>query len=322
MNRGTKAKVKTKERHVTVIIVPYAGGNLKTLKIYYPQLIIPAILCIILCGALMAGIFTRSLMRENAELRANNIQLHEVSRIQLQAIKEDDQQIEDITRDYLYMVEKVQEVAELYKDIVQKYKEITEIYLGMAEEQTLTSRGDDRTDKNFVSELVSLQNKITEANSILMLESSDDALSDARLLLEHFAEALPDLVPVQGSRVSDWFGYRDDPFLKNQRFHSGLDIAAPYGNDIWAAGRGKVVFAGRRGGYGNLVIIDHGYGIKTYYGHASKLLVKEGQDVEKGEVIAKVGSTGRSTGPHLHFEVRINDIPVDPLNYISLDQLP
>jgi len=165
--------------------------------------------------------------------------------------------------------------------------------------------------------MVNLQNKIMEINSILMLESSSGVLSDARLLVEHFAEALPDFTPLQG-RISDRFGYREDPFRKNKQFHSGIDIAAPYGSDIRAAGTGRVVFAGRKGGYGNLVIIDHGYGIKTYYAHASKLLVKEGQRVGKGEVIAKVGSTGRSTGPHLHFEIRINDVPIDPLKYIDL----
>ena len=80
-----------------------------------------------------------------------------------------------------------------------------------------------------------------------------------------------------------------------------------------------MVFAGRKGGYGNLVILDHGYGIQTYYAHASRLLVEVDQEVEKGEVIAKVGSTGRSTGPHLHFEVRINDVPIDPLKYITVE---
>lgn len=318
MNRCTKAKVKTKERHITIILVPSGGGNLKKFKINYPQVVIPAMLCAILCGALMAGIFFRNLMRENAELRANNMQLHEVNLAQLQVVKENDQRMEDIIDNNLFMKERIQQLTDLYNEIAQKYKEITERYIAMAETQTLASRADGRNDKSLVSDLVSLQNKIMEANSILMIQSSDDALSDARLMLDNFAEALPDFVPLQG-RISDRFGYREDPFLKKQKFHSGLDIAAPYGSDIRAAGAGKVIFAGRRGGYGNLVIIDHGYGIKTYYGHASKLLVEGGKNVQKGEVIAKVGSTGRSTGPHLHFEIRINDVPIDPLNYISLD---
>lgn len=191
----------------------------------------------------------------------------------------------------------------------------------MAETQTLASRSDTRNDKSFISDIITLQNKIMEIKSVLMLGPSDEAISDARLLLDHFAKALPDFIPLQG-RISDGFGYREDPFTKEQQFHSGIDIAAPYGGDVRAAGAGKVVFVGRKGGYGKLVVIDHGYGITTYYGHASKLLVKEGQQVGKGEVIAKVGSTGRSTGPHLHFEIRINDVPINPLKYITLEQSP
>ena len=137
-------------------------------------------------------------------------------------------------------------------------------------------------------------------------------------MLDGFAEALPDFTPVQG-RITDRFGERIDPFTRKQQQHKGLDIAAPYGSDIMAAGKGKVVFAGRKGAYGNLIIIEHGYGIITYYAHASKLLVEAGQEVNKGEVIARIGSTGRSTAPHLHFEVRINNEPVDPLKYITVE---
>jgi len=96
-----------------------------------------------------------------------------------------------------------------------------------------------------------------------------------------------------------------------------LDIAASSGTDIKAAADGKVIFSGQKSGYGNVVILEHDHQIKTVYAHASKLLVKEGQQVKKGEAIAKVGSTGRSTGPHLHFEVLISGTPVDPLNFLE-----
>jgi murein DD-endopeptidase MepM/ murein hydrolase activator NlpD len=99
------------------------------------------------------------------------------------------------------------------------------------------------------------------------------------------------------------------------RMHQGIDIAAPTGQNIYAAKGGKVVFSGWRGNYGKLVIIDHGDGLSTYYGHNSRNLVSKGDRVDKGEVIAKVGSTGRSTGPHVHFEVRINGQPVNPLKW-------
>ncbi|SHH52285.1 peptidoglycan DD-metalloendopeptidase family protein [Tepidibacter thalassicus] len=101
------------------------------------------------------------------------------------------------------------------------------------------------------------------------------------------------------------------------RIHTGIDIAAPIGTKIKAADGGKVIFSGTQSGYGKLVIIDHGNGYKTYYAHCSKLLVKKGDKVAKNQVIAKVGNTGRSTGPHLHFEVRKNNKPVNPLTYVK-----
>ncbi len=106
-------------------------------------------------------------------------------------------------------------------------------------------------------------------------------------------------------------------FTRRKTFHDGLDIACPYGEDIKAAANGKVTFADRKSGYGRTVMIDHGHGLTTVYGHASKLLVKAGQTVKKGDVIAKVGSSGRSTGPHLHFEIRLYGSPVDPLKYLD-----
>jgi murein DD-endopeptidase MepM/ murein hydrolase activator NlpD len=112
------------------------------------------------------------------------------------------------------------------------------------------------------------------------------------------------------------FGWRMHPILGYRRFHSGTDFGAGIGSPIRAANAGRVIFAGRQGGYGNTVIIDHGGGITTLYGHASELYVKEGDQVEKGQAIGAVGSTGLSTGPHLHFEVRLNGEPQDPMNYL------
>jgi murein DD-endopeptidase MepM/ murein hydrolase activator NlpD len=116
--------------------------------------------------------------------------------------------------------------------------------------------------------------------------------------------------------TSSPFGWRIHPILGYRRFHAGLDFAASYGSKIRAADSGRVIFAGWYGGYGRAVIIDHGNGITTLYGHTSELYVSEGQAVERGQAIGAVGSTGFSTGPHLHFEVRRNGTPVDPANYL------
>ncbi|MBW4693673.1 MAG: peptidoglycan DD-metalloendopeptidase family protein [Lyngbya sp. HA4199-MV5] len=123
------------------------------------------------------------------------------------------------------------------------------------------------------------------------------------------------IVPCLGE-ITSGFGWRVHPILGYQRFHSGLDFGADYGTTINASDSGTVIFAGWYGGYGNAVIIDHGGGITTLYGHASELYVSEGQTVQRGQPIAAIGSTGLSTGPHLHFEVRQNGDPVDPAAYL------
>ncbi|MBE9069668.1 peptidoglycan DD-metalloendopeptidase family protein [Leptolyngbya cf. ectocarpi LEGE 11479] len=122
-------------------------------------------------------------------------------------------------------------------------------------------------------------------------------------------------VPTAGS-VTSRFGSRLHPVLGYRRFHAGIDFGASYGTGIVAADSGKVIFSGWYGGYGNSVIIDHGGGLTTLYAHASRLNVREGQAVSKGQSIAAVGSTGLSTGPHLHFEVRRNGNPVDPMGFL------
>lgn len=118
--------------------------------------------------------------------------------------------------------------------------------------------------------------------------------------------------PVQGE-VTSYFGMRLHPITKTWRNHTGIDIGASSGTSIKAADGGEVIYAGWLGAYGNAIIIDHGGGMQTVYGHCSKLLVSKGSNVDKGDVIGRVGSTGWSTGPHLHFEIRKNGVPIDPL---------
>lgn len=123
--------------------------------------------------------------------------------------------------------------------------------------------------------------------------------------------------PLQGD-ITSLFGQRIHPITGEEHTHTGLDLAAPEGTDIEAAASGEVVFAGEKGGYGNLVIIEHSDGQQTYYAHCSELLVEQGQKVTKGQTIAEVGSTGSSTGPHLHFELRdASGTPQDPLPIIK-----
>lgn len=124
--------------------------------------------------------------------------------------------------------------------------------------------------------------------------------------------------PVPGhSSISSYFGYRIHPIYKVKKLHTGLDIPAPLGTNVVAAADGEVIYSGTLGTYGKAVIIDHGGGIVTLYGHNSYLVVSEGDKVSRGDVIAKVGNTGVSTGPHCHFEVRENGVYVDPIPWLK-----
>lgn len=131
---------------------------------------------------------------------------------------------------------------------------------------------------------------------------------------------LPVRAPLVGeANVSSPFGYRPDPFIGRPALHPGVDLVQPYGADIRSTAAGRVVHAGPMGGYGNMVEVDHGNGLATRYGHMSEVLVSEGDEVKAGAVLGRIGSTGRSTGPHLHYEVRVDGEPVDPERFLKAE---
>ena len=123
-------------------------------------------------------------------------------------------------------------------------------------------------------------------------------------------------VPIPGAPITSGFGPRVHPIYGDVRMHTGIDFGASMGTPIRAAADGIVVSAGPFGGYGNATVIDHGNGLATMYAHQSQIIVSAGQRVSRGQVIGYVGSTGFSTGPHLHFEVRVQGTPVDPMQYL------
>ncbi len=139
--------------------------------------------------------------------------------------------------------------------------------------------------------------------------------------LKSVLRILPLVAPVKQASLESSFGGRVDPFTGRMAFHAGVDLAAPYGADVFATSAGKITAAEYRGAYGNMVEIDHGLGVSTRYGHLSKIGVEVGQQIAKGEAIGVQGSTGRSTGPHVHYEVRYNDRPLNPAKFLSAGKL-
>ncbi|MFD1958453.1 peptidoglycan DD-metalloendopeptidase family protein [Novosphingobium panipatense] len=139
--------------------------------------------------------------------------------------------------------------------------------------------------------------------------------------LENGLTLVPQVSPAHVAYVSSSFGYRSDPFTGGAAFHAGLDFPGPMGSPIYAAAKGRVTFAGQKHGYGNCIEVTHGNGLMTRYGHLSGFRTRVGQEVEAGALIGAMGSTGRSTGPHLHFEVRVNDRPVNPRPFLEAARL-
>jgi len=150
----------------------------------------------------------------------------------------------------------------------------------------------------------------------ITLETELRQLQDYYTTREILVAATPSIMPVRGY-PSDRFGRRTDPFDGSEGFHPGIDISAPKGTKVLATADGLVVFAGRRFGYGKLVSIEHKFGISTRYGHLDRYSVKAGDRVRKGDIIGYVGSTGRATGPHLHYEVRLRSQPLNPLRFLG-----
>jgi murein DD-endopeptidase MepM/ murein hydrolase activator NlpD len=155
---------------------------------------------------------------------------------------------------------------------------------------------------------------------VAAVDAKDDYQSvlEAKVLQRSvLKDMLPNVSPVESAYNSSSYGWRIDPFRGVKAFHEGLDFPAATGTPIYAAGDGMVTAAEQTHDYGNIVKINHGSGLETRYAHTSKILVKVGQRVVKGQEIALVGSTGRSTGPHLHYEIRLNGSPLDPRRYLD-----
>ncbi|MDD3078684.1 MAG: M23 family metallopeptidase [Paludibacter sp.] len=174
--------------------------------------------------------------------------------------------------------------------------------------------------------VVSTTKKMSELRKEIYIQSkSYDELVQLAKNKDEMLKCIPAIQPVLNkdlTRMASGFGWRIDPVYHTRRFHEGMDFTAPIGTDIYATGNGTVISAGWKQGYGNCIDINHGYGYMTRYGHMSKILAHVGQKVKRGDVIGLVGSTGKSTGPHLHYEVHLKGEVMNPQNYYFLDLSP
>ncbi len=234
----------------------------------------------------------------------------------------------------------MERVAEKDRQLFQKYKDLRAEIAGKKQRQdrlVVEIKGlvdtqnrqkgqlsEVKADKEAI--LGDLRKKQTELQKVLNQLEADAAAIEAQIeaYLRAQRESGRSVGPAPkgkffrpcSGRISSSFGMRFHPILKKSRLHAGVDIAAPSGSPIWAAQTGEVIAAQKMRGYGNVVIVDHGGGITTTYAHCSRFFVSKGQKVQRGQRIASVGATGLATGPHLHFEVRINGKAVNPMAYL------
>lgn len=207
----------------------------------------------------------------------------------------------------------------------EEYLELKNLYdkkiaanFGLTEKYKITRKFSDQIKKSFElsNEYASFDYKYRRIkNFTSTLETNIHELDQYLLDKESVIKSTPTILPANGW-ITSYFGHRISPTAGVKKMHEGLDVGADYGTPIIAPADGVVTYAGNKAGFGLFVQIDHGYGIETIFAHSQKIIIKNGSHVKRGDLIAQVGSTGASTGPHLHYEVRVNGIAVDPLYFI------
>ena len=284
-------------KHHTLIIVPNARAKFRKLRFSTAQAVaVLGTLLLLTAGSVVATFaFLQSDFDHKAlaRIEAENRELREVN----SGFEESLQNLESQLTDYQDRIHKLAIVAGLAE-----LSPVADGGIGGAE--PAAPGGDDRV------------------ATLARFETELDGLGQGmNLLQQHFEDqrlelsATPAIAPVKGILTSG-FGFRSDPFTGGRAFHKGLDFVAPPGKEVRATGDALVVRAERMRDLGNGVYLSHGYGITTRYGHLSAIEVKEGQRVRRGDIIGRVGNTGRSTGYHLHYEVRVDGKPTNPLGYI------
>ncbi|WP_457600714.1 peptidoglycan DD-metalloendopeptidase family protein [Hydrogenivirga sp.] len=276
--------MRSKDKYINILIVGYGGKKAKSLKVNVSFLK----KAVVLSGVMFAGVVSFSVFSfyQNLSLRSELAKLKE-ERKQLQMLLAKEQE----KNSYL------QQFKEKVKHLEGKLVTI---------DKFLRRKGIRRVPSGVGGAKTKLD--ILDVEYISFLHEEADKF-------QKYLSRVPLGPPVWG-RITSKYGYRVDPFTGKYEFHEGLDIRAPWGTRVRATADGKVIFAGWKGGYGKAVIIRHAYGFKTMYAHLSKIKVRAGQWVKSGDVIGYVGSTGRSTGPHVHYEVWRYSKRENPIKYL------
>lgn len=309
-----------KNRFFTIMIVPERTSEVRRWVI--PAWIVRSGVLGGIFAALLGGImvfdywYVMGQIDENKNLKIENRRLRQQTQIfrnRIATIESTMDRVENFST-RLRVITNIEERDNLVKNLNMTLPDAA-TNVGFQPEQSVESVTDPETIR-LQQDQVDLENQFSELNhKTLLLEQDLQDLYELLVDQKVFLAALPTRKPAVGYFTSG-FGVRRSPFGTRDKMHEGLDIANHPGTPIVSTAHGMISFAGRKPGYGKTIIVDHGYGLETWYAHSQTILVKEGQKVHRGQQIALMGTSGRSTGSHVHYEVRVNGIPVDPLSYI------
>lgn len=305
----------------TILIVPERSSQVRRLRIPHRYVVAAGLLAVGLLATASAMAvhygFVVDQAAENRVLKNENVKLKTRLRIVREEIARIDGTLERIDR----LAAKVRTITQLNdpERNLAMGPLTSDAGGGIPDVQYAPGERIDDADEVMDSDLAL---RMVESQLDTMDQQALDQEADLRELQEYFEEHdgllsnTPSIRPVASRLVTSTFGMRTDPYTNRRVMHKGIDFAADHGSDVVAPADGVVVFVGHRGEYGKTVVIDHGYGMQTHFGHLSSYSVDKGQQVKRGQVIGAVGKTGRTTGVHLHYEVRLGGIPQDPGKFI------
>lgn len=319
---GLKGKISARKNYLSVMYIPHHKGGVRTIRINHYRTTLLTTFAFMLVALLMLTGYTLSVVKQNQDMKVQHTK-------ELDAIMNERDRLETLIADQskeladnaemITAMNSTKTISEnAVGDYKNQYEDMVVAYVDNDVKNIGTVSRGDKKPASFKTDVAELRSLIQVVESAKLSEDDvNSKISKKETQLTNYLNALPTYWPVNTSETFDGFGRRFHPIYKRYINHEGVDMAGSTSDPIYAAADGKVVVSGWDGGYGKCIMISHGNGFKTVYGHMSKILVQEGAWVKKGQKIGLVGSTGVSTSAHLHFEVRLNDVPTDPLQYIE-----
>jgi len=307
-----KGKSPRSRKYVTLLVVPHNSDKVKTWKTTHPFIKLFSVIAFLLLVILGLTYYLKTVIEENQRLREEYLALNSFLAEQQKTAMQSISVISEIENHERISEDRIEEFYYQVQNLISNYidkeiKTLTVSRSSIASNPTISFVGK-------ISELKALLNFLEDADKKEDKLFAD--LAEKKSELENYLNSLPTFWPTEGI-IESGFGNRLHPVYRKYMVHSGVDIGGKKGNPIYAAASGTVVAAGKNGGYGYMIDIDHGNGLVTRYAHCSKILVRKWQKVKVGEKIAEVGDTGVTTGPHLHFEILLNGKAIDPVIFIG-----